>query len=274
LHLQLPPSPLPLPPPDNTNVFSKPISNPNPQSKPRREPKGNSKFVPFSAAGAKNKNAKGGGDGGFTGADATTPAASAANESGKSKIWNCLSCGKIHKTSQSICRFCSWDRALSVPPTTAIGKELNAEFESIPTEAELQLKEKARAHKNRLLEFDKNAAKRTSVYDDQEDYFTSADSGWLTTEERAEKAKLEAKRFEDLHTHQRTIQLSVDFAGRKIIDMNSESEKRKKLVSDVTGTSLDYEDDLGEVLKGMSLGKACCFAFLLQCHIPTNPTFY
>lgn len=55
---------------------------------------------------------------------------------------------------------------------------------------------KAWEHKERLLRFDREFARRTVVLDDQADYFTSNHQTWLTAEERADAEEKEAKQQE------------------------------------------------------------------------------
>ena len=70
------------------------------------------------------------------------------------------------------------------------------------TEAEL--------HKERLLRYDKELAQRTTVLDDQADYFEAGSAEWLTGEERAEGLGREEDRRRDMHERKR-ITLNLAF---------------------------------------------------------------
>jgi hypothetical protein len=72
------------------------------------------------------------------------------------------------------------------------------------------------AHKDRLLEFDRNAAKRTHVFDDQADYYASSTSSWLSDEERAAARAAAAQRQRELTTRPRHTRITLDFAGRSV----------------------------------------------------------
>ena len=58
---------------------------------------------------------------------------------------------------------------------------------------------KAWEHKERLLRFDRDFARRTVVLDDQADFFTSNKS-WLTEEERIAVEEKQAEQKEKLRT--------------------------------------------------------------------------
>ena len=60
-------------------------------------------------------------------------------------------------------------------------------------------KDKALIHKNRLLVFDKENAKRTTVYDDQADYFSGAKDTWNDEGERNEAKLRDEKAQEEKH---------------------------------------------------------------------------
>ena len=85
-----------------------------------------------------------------------------------------------------------------------------------------ELAEQARKAKDKLLEFDRTAAKRTQVIDDQSDWYDASATTlmWLNDEERKkheqnmidEELKEKAEREEA-----RKVKLSFDFAGRKIL---------------------------------------------------------
>ena len=68
-----------------------------------------------------------------------------------------------------------------------------------------------------LLEFEQNRAARTTVIDDQSDYFDSS-AHWLTDEQRQEAAAKEKAFMERVDRRRRDIpvEFSIDIAGRCI----------------------------------------------------------
>lgn len=82
---------------------------------------------------------------------------------------------------------------------------------------ELEAYKKAVEHKNKLLEFDKTSARRTHVIDDEADYF-STNSKWLSTEEKAKLEKKEGELREKRHGSRRNMKVTLDFAGRKVVE--------------------------------------------------------
>jgi hypothetical protein len=69
-------------------------------------------------------------------------------------------------------------------------------------------KDDAWIHKERLLRYDREAAQRTVVVDDQADYYSNATSVWLTENERNEAAAQEKQRQEDIHLRKK-MQLNL-----------------------------------------------------------------
>lgn len=111
---------------------------------------------------------------------------------------NCLNCGKIlcEIESGSECTFCGVD-------TGRNSNNINSE----------SLK-KAIAHKNKLLEFERTSAQRTTVIDDQADYYSM--NNWISPEERENLRKREHEIRVSKEQDKRKVKLSFDFAGRKI----------------------------------------------------------
>lgn len=90
-------------------------------------------------------------------------------------ISNCLSCGKIvcEQEGEGPCNFCG---ALVLRE----GSSYAGLDESLPllTEAE----EAAEAYAKRLVDYDRNSAARTTVIDDQSDYYEIEGNSWLSKE--------------------------------------------------------------------------------------------
>jgi Putative zinc finger motif, C2HC5-type. len=110
-------------------------------------------------------------------------------------LTNCLHCGRIscEKEGYDYCPFCSFliEQVKVVP---ILGEEFD----------------KAVMHKERLLQFDRENASRTIVYDDQADYFQNSHCTWLTEDERKDALSKEEKRRKDLHTIKKHV-LNIQF---------------------------------------------------------------
>lgn len=90
-------------------------------------------------------------------------------------VSNCLSCGKIvcEQEGEGPCNFCG---ALVLKEGSSYaGLEQGL---SLITEAEAA----AEAYAKRLVEYDRNAAARTTVIDDQSDYYEMEGNSWLSKE--------------------------------------------------------------------------------------------
>ncbi|KAL1504602.1 hypothetical protein AB1Y20_008386 [Prymnesium parvum] len=115
-------------------------------------------------------------------------------------LHNCLSCGKVicAQEGAGTCLFCEsdphvglWHAATSLEATR---------------------------RKERLLDFDRSAAKRTTVIDDQADYFSfAAADAWLSTEEKAAAANAQQEREDDARERQRNFCVTLDFAGQRVV---------------------------------------------------------
>ena len=68
--------------------------------------------------------------------------------------------------------------------------------------------DKAQQHKERLLQFDREFARRTVVLDDQSDYYSS--QNWLSEDEKREADERESQHVRDLHTRKKQ-QLDIVF---------------------------------------------------------------
>ena len=98
-------------------------------------------------------------------------------------------------------------RATDLSTSSLGGRQITAE--------NISVYQKAYMNKDRLLQFDRENAKRTHVHDAQADYYES--TAWLTDEERARiDSKRQRARDAMLPSHRR-YQMSLDFAGRRKI---------------------------------------------------------
>lgn len=90
-------------------------------------------------------------------------------------VSNCLSCGKIvcEQEGEGPCHFCG---ALVLRE----GSSYAGLDESLPVISESEAA--AEAYTKRLVEYDRNAASRTTVIDDQSDYYELEGNSWLSKE--------------------------------------------------------------------------------------------
>ncbi|XP_068241758.1 activating signal cointegrator 1 [Palaemon carinicauda] len=153
-------------------------------------------------------------------------------------INNCLKCGRVvcEQEGSGPCSFCgnmvttNEEEGLleqNNRKSEALQKRLFSEKNAIVKDSHFVLGkdqeglQKAIEHKNKLLEFDRTSEKRTKVYDDESDYFSTG-SKWLSQEQ---KMKLE-KREEELRKkkYDRSNQrVTIDLLGRKIVAEESDN---------------------------------------------------
>eukprot|EP00743_Colponemidia_sp_Colp-15_P006844 GILK01007381.1.p1 GENE.GILK01007381.1~~GILK01007381.1.p1 ORF type:complete len:799 (-),score=159.90 GILK01007381.1:73-2469(-) len=140
-------------------------------------------------------------------------------------VTNCLSCGRIvcEQEGSGPCMFCAnWVGAGAPAAVVTAGQE--------------SLR-RAVAHKDKLLDFDRTAARRLQVIDDQSDWFDASENTWLSDEQRA----LAKKRAEEVElkkeVNRRTMRVTFDIAGRRVIQEPTDSD----------GIDLDIESELAKV---------------------------
>jgi hypothetical protein len=129
-------------------------------------------------------------------------------------VGNCLCCGRVicerevitktgsrgGRSSMQKCPFCL------VP----LGEDGSGAAGKKGTEERMQA---AVAHKNKLLAFSRESARRTRVFDDQADYFDGHEDKWKSKEERA-AALQESERLREIREQQRRQQtLTLSFTG-------------------------------------------------------------
>jgi hypothetical protein len=115
-------------------------------------------------------------------------------------ITNCLNCGRISCETEGIndyCHFCNiW-----------IGE---LQFTTSSNNVITTINDPAIRHKERLLEYDRTSASRTLIHDDQEDYYSAANSMWSTEQEREDNRLKEESRQLRLHERKKPV-LNVKF---------------------------------------------------------------
>ncbi|GMH83433.1 hypothetical protein TL16_g09597 [Triparma laevis f. inornata] len=106
-------------------------------------------------------------------------------------LTNCLTCGYLTCTLE-VYDFCPHCKVEILPIKKSSGNLSSAEI-----------------HKRRLLEFDRESAKRTVIFDDQADYFSNTNSAWLTEEERKEAGVSDEANRRDIHERVKRNELNL-----------------------------------------------------------------
>lgn len=126
-------------------------------------------------------------------------------------IANCLACGKVICEQEGVgpCLFCGSD-----PDEPTASEHAFPEGSAERAAAE----ERARVFKNRLLDFDRTSAKRTTVIDDQVDYYASAASdAWLSQAEKEQAARAMQAREDEKERRRKELTLTLDFESQTIV---------------------------------------------------------
>lgn len=102
--------------------------------------------------------------------------------------------------------------------------------------------EEALAQRNRLLDFDRNSARRTEIIDDELDYFKN-NSVWLSQEEKEKLKKLEKELEEKKHESRWHKAVTVDLFSREIIQKEDNiSELEAKIYEEVLNMDARPQD--------------------------------
>ncbi|CAN1262692.1 Activating signal cointegrator 1 [Linum perenne] len=124
-------------------------------------------------------------------------------------VSNCLSCGKIvcEQEGEGPCLFCG---ALVLKEGSSY-----AGLEGI-TAPVSDAEAAAEAYAKRLVDYDRDAASRTTVIDDQSDYYEIEGNSWLSKEEK----ELLTKKQEEIEAAERAkrnkVVVTFDLVGRKV----------------------------------------------------------
>ncbi|XP_059610397.1 activating signal cointegrator 1 [Phlebotomus argentipes] len=135
-----------------------------------------------------------------------------------SLINNCLNCGRIVCEQEGVgpCLFCG--SAVKHMEDVDYGSCEKQETSSKGAKPKVSRdKEDAIAQRNRLLGYDRQSEKRTTVIDDESDYF-KANSVWLSDKEREKLKQLEDGLREKKHANRLSHKYKFDFSGRQILD--------------------------------------------------------
>lgn len=154
---------------------------------------------------------------------------------------NCVACGKVvcEQEGEGPCLFCgAWvDREASQD----VGEDQAAY-------------EQALRHRDRLIEFDVNAAQRLGVLDAQSDWFDLANNTWLNKEQRTyakQMQEVEQKRQEDIDSK---MNVTIDLArGTTDLKVNEEDKmfsfaSQNKMVNEYLGKQTEKRPKNGKFL--------------------------
>lgn len=136
-------------------------------------------------------------------------------------INNCTRCGRIvcEQEGSGPCLFCgdlvcTEDELRVIESSSKKGENLK---KSLLEQGRPKGWEEALAMRDRLLDYDRMSEKRTTVIDDESDYFRT-NSVWLSDEERKKLKKIEEKMKEKKNASRRDQKITIDFGGRQIIE--------------------------------------------------------
>ncbi|KAH8373187.1 hypothetical protein KR009_001614 [Drosophila setifemur] len=155
----------------------------------------------------------------------------------------CLSCGDpvyTNEEEQQLAKAAREGKAGSQSKQTANksqGKKQAKEAAAQSKESAKESLEKALAQRDRLLEYDRNSEKRTTVIDDELDYFQE-NSVWLSDVEREKYEKLKSEMHDMKHGSRIKRKIRVDFAGREMPEeLPVSKEYEQQVISELAAVS-------------------------------------
>lgn len=163
---------------------------------------------------------------------------------------NCMRCGRIvcEQEGSGPCLFCgnlvcTEDELHSIESSSQSGESLK---KSLMKQERPKGWEEAVAMRNRLLDYDRSSEKRTTVIDDESDYFRT-NSVWLSEEERSKLKKIEEKMREKKHASRLDQKVTIDFTGRQVIEEHSKGtefdDEVLKEIADAFAHSNHFSND-------------------------------
>ncbi|XP_058833928.1 activating signal cointegrator 1 [Topomyia yanbarensis] len=165
---------------------------------------------------------------------------------------NCLHCGRIvcEQEGSGPCLFCGSlvctdEEQRMIDSSSKKGDNLRR---TLLDQNRPKGWEEAVATRNRLLEYDRNSEKRTTVIDDESDYF-KANSVWLSDAERKKLEKLEVEMREKKHASRLSRKVTLDFAGRQIVEEPQLTmEVEDEILKQIAGFAGTDKENSGENL--------------------------
>ncbi|ALC49402.1 CG11710 [Drosophila busckii] len=121
----------------------------------------------------------------------------------------CVCCGKLVYTNEE-------EQLMSKAQRSANSKTQGKLTKKQQQQQQMEKSQNdALAQRDRLLEYDRNSEKRTTVIDDELDYFQE-NSVWLSDAEREKFEQLKSELYELKHGSRTKRKIKVDFAGREL----------------------------------------------------------
>ncbi|XP_021358505.1 activating signal cointegrator 1-like isoform X2 [Mizuhopecten yessoensis] len=100
--------------------------------------------------------------------------------------------------------------------------------------------DKAIQHKDKLLNYDKTSVQRTKVIDDESDYFSTDSNQWLSKKQREALRKRNEELRSERFASRRDMKVTLDFAGRRVLEAENESGKRMYDIDDTVVQEVHY----------------------------------
>ncbi|XP_073508935.1 activating signal cointegrator 1 isoform X2 [Phyllobates terribilis] len=167
-------------------------------------------------------------------------------------INNCMTCGRIvcEQEGSGPCLFCGnlvctkeetdilvrdSNKSQKLRKKLLGGAEQGLKMDLLPHQ-EMRLNEgleRAKQHRDKLLEYDKTSVRRTHVIDDESDYFSTDSNQWLSQAERETLRKKEQELQEMRHASRLSRKVTIDFAGRKVLDEGGDLDEYHKRFDEV-----------------------------------------
>lgn len=158
---------------------------------------------------------------------------------------NCLKCGRIvcEQEGSGPCLFCgnlvcSEEEHLLINANTKKGDNLK---KTLLEHGRPKGWEQAILQRDRLLEYDRQSERRTTVIDDESDYF-KANSVWLSDAEKRKLEKLERQLRDQKHASRLNRKMTFDFAGRQVVEEESLSKELEEQILRQVLESVDKSD--------------------------------
>jgi len=142
-------------------------------------------------------------------------------------VGNCVACGRVvcQQEGPGPCLFCG--ALVGVGSSEGGGGQgrgggaaVAAATGPAPSDAE----RKAVAFKETLLTYDREASKRTTVIDDQSDFFEIESNAWLSKEEKGELMQRQRILEEAEERRRRDFRVTIDLVGKQVMAAPCEEE--------------------------------------------------
>ncbi|XP_011143802.1 activating signal cointegrator 1 isoform X2 [Harpegnathos saltator] len=171
-----------------------------------------------------------------------------------SLVNNCLGCGKIvcAQEGSGPCFFCN-ELVCSPEQQTILqskSKQADALYNKLMDQKMNKGLEDSLKQRDKLLEYDRNSARRTKVIDDQSDYYQSH-STWLSASEREKLQKQETEALARKHMSRLDRRIAINLMGREVTDEDEIASQ--SLADDETAAAMFVDDGISDFLKNINI---------------------